>query len=141
VCLAEERDVVSKEKLMQTVWTDTFVTDDVLTRSISELRKIFADNPKKPHYIQTIPKGGYRLMLPVGEVRSPRPLEQKLPSKHESEATVTKRTLMALLSALLLTLLLTAYIVSRHSASAPERKRQVLAVLPFQNLSDDPQQE
>ena len=141
VCLAEERDVVSKEKLMQAVWTDTFVTDDVLTRSISELRKIFADNPKNPHYIQTIPKGGYRLMLPVGEVRSPRPLDQKLPSKHESEATVTRRTLMALLSALLLTLLFTAYIVSRHTASAPERKRQVLAVLPFQNLSDDPQQE
>src|SRR6185312_3356126 len=69
VCLAEEQDVVSKEKLMQAVWTDTFVTDDVLTRSVSELRKIFADSPKNPRYIQTIPKGGYRLMLPVDEVR------------------------------------------------------------------------
>jgi len=32
VCLAKSPGVVSKEKLMQTVWTDTFVTDDVLTR-------------------------------------------------------------------------------------------------------------
>jgi len=62
VCLAEAGDLVSKEALMQKVWADTFVTDDVLTRSISELRKAFADDPKHPRYIQTVPKGGYRLI-------------------------------------------------------------------------------
>src|SRR5947209_8442213 len=71
VCLAQARDVVSKEKLMRTVWADTFVTDDVLTRSISELRKIFADSPKDPRYIQTIPKGGYRLLVQPQTMRSP----------------------------------------------------------------------
>jgi len=30
-------EVVSKERLMQTVWADTFVTDEVLTNSIWEL--------------------------------------------------------------------------------------------------------
>ena len=69
--LAQARDVVSKEKLMRTVWADTFVTDDVLTRSISELRKIFADSPKDPRYIQTIPKGGYRLLVQPQTMRSP----------------------------------------------------------------------
>src|SRR5512133_2179558 len=40
VCLATEGGApVSKEKLLQTVWPNTFVTDDVLTRCISELRK------------------------------------------------------------------------------------------------------
>ena len=68
VCLAEARDVVSKETLMRTVWADTFVTDDVLTRSISELRKAFADDSKNPQYIQTIPKSGYRLVAPVEPV-------------------------------------------------------------------------
>ena len=62
VCLAEAGDLVSKEALMRKVWADTFVTDDVLTRSISELRKAFADDPKHPRYIQTVPKGGYRLI-------------------------------------------------------------------------------
>ena len=37
VCLAETGDVVSKDVLMSRVWADTFVTDDVLTRCISEL--------------------------------------------------------------------------------------------------------
>jgi DNA-binding winged helix-turn-helix (wHTH) protein len=44
----------------------TFVTDDVLTRCISELRRVFEDNPKKSRFIQTIPKRGYRLIAPVG---------------------------------------------------------------------------
>src|SRR5215471_17660734 len=70
VCLAEAADVVPKEKLMSTVWAGTFVTDDVLTRSISELRKVFEDDPKNPRYIQTIPKGGYRLMVPAEQPAS-----------------------------------------------------------------------
>src|SRR5689334_4813812 len=69
LCLAETCDVVSKEKLMRTVWADTFVSDDVLTRSISELRKIFGDSSKSPRYIQTIPKGGYRLMMRAEAVK------------------------------------------------------------------------
>src|SRR5262249_31764139 len=64
VCLAEAGDVVSKEVLMRKVWTDTFVTDDVLTRSMSALRKALADASKKPQPIQTNPKGAYRLIAP-----------------------------------------------------------------------------
>ena len=66
VCLtAHANEVVSKERLIQSVWTDTFVSDDVLTRSISELRRVFGDDPKESRYIQTIPKSGYRLIAPV----------------------------------------------------------------------------
>jgi Tol biopolymer transport system component/DNA-binding winged helix-turn-helix (wHTH) protein len=66
VCLAEHRgEVVLKEKLIRSVWSDTFVTDDVLTRSISELRKVFEDDSRDPRFIQTIPRSGYRLVAPV----------------------------------------------------------------------------
>jgi DNA-binding winged helix-turn-helix (wHTH) protein len=58
--------VLSKERLIQTVWPDTFVSDDALTRCISVLRREMRDDPHSPRYIQTIPKGGYRL---VAEVR------------------------------------------------------------------------
>src|SRR5581483_10081351 len=123
-----------------TVWTDTFVTDDVLTRSISELRKIFADNPKNPRFIQTIPTGGYRLMLPVGDVRS-RPVEQKSQATPNHEVPGKRRQLVALLVTLCLCLLLIAYVSVQRNSPGTAGKRQVLAVLPFQNLSDDPQQE
>jgi adenylate cyclase len=48
ICLAESGAVVSKDKLMRAVWADAFVTEDVLTRSISELRKAFADDARNP---------------------------------------------------------------------------------------------
>ena len=45
LCLAEHGDqVVPKERLMRAVWPDTFVSDDVLTRAISELRRVFGDD-------------------------------------------------------------------------------------------------
>jgi TolB-like protein len=66
VRLAESADdVVPKDRLLRAVWGDTFVTEDVLTRSISALRRAFRDNAQQPRFIQTIPKGGYRLIAPV----------------------------------------------------------------------------
>ncbi len=63
VCLAEKPgETVSKEQLIRKVWGNTFVTDDVLTRCISELRKALEDDPKNPQVIETIPRKGYRLM-------------------------------------------------------------------------------
>src|SRR5262245_37622086 len=66
VHLAEKAgQVVPKQRLLQDVWADTFVGDEVLSRAISELRRVFGDDPKVPRFIQTIPKGGYRLVAPV----------------------------------------------------------------------------
>jgi Tol biopolymer transport system component/DNA-binding winged helix-turn-helix (wHTH) protein len=66
VCLAEHAgQVVPKERLIRAVWPDTFVSDDVLTRSISELRRVFGDDAREPRVIQTIPKNGYRLIAGV----------------------------------------------------------------------------
>lgn len=57
--------VLSKEKLIESVWHDTFVGDDVLVRCISEIRYVFGDDPRSPFVIQTIPKAGYRLIASV----------------------------------------------------------------------------
>ena len=66
VCLAEHAgQVVPKDRLFHAAWPDTAVGDDVLTRAISELRRLFEDDPKQPRVIETIPKSGYRLIAPV----------------------------------------------------------------------------
>src|SRR6516162_674468 len=65
------------EELIQTVWPGTFVTDDVLKRCISELRRVFEDDAHEPHIIETIPKRGYRLLVPVDKV-------ELTPSNHAS---------------------------------------------------------
>ncbi len=65
--LIENRDrAVSKEELFQTVWPDTTVSDNALTRVIAQLRRELGDDAREPRYIQTIPTLGYRF---VGAVR------------------------------------------------------------------------
>lgn len=66
LCLAEHAgETLPKETIFRAVWPDTFVTDDVLTHSISELRRAFEDDAREQRIIQTIPKRGYRLVAPV----------------------------------------------------------------------------
>ena len=66
VCLAERAgQMVPKDRLLHSAWADTAVGDDVLTRAVSELRRLFEDDPKQPRVIETIPKSGYRLIAPV----------------------------------------------------------------------------
>lgn len=68
--LVEKRGhIVDKEELMQKVWPDTFVEEAGLTRNISSLRKVLGEELNKPHYIETIPKRGYRFIASVKELR------------------------------------------------------------------------
>lgn len=59
-------EVVTKEDLFRDVWQGTFVTEDVLTRAVGELRRAFQDDAARPRVIETIRKSGYRLIAPVG---------------------------------------------------------------------------
>jgi TolB-like protein/DNA-binding winged helix-turn-helix (wHTH) protein/Flp pilus assembly protein TadD len=70
VCLAERpMVVVSRKDLLDRVWGSlarrNHHADDNLNRCISELRHQLGDHPSDPHYIQTVPRRGYRLVLPV----------------------------------------------------------------------------
>lgn len=66
VCLAENAgEVVGREALIDRVWEGAFVSDDVLTRCIGELRKVFDDDPVDPRVVETMRKRGYRLIAPI----------------------------------------------------------------------------
>jgi TolB-like protein len=58
-------ETLSKEQLLQAVWPNIIVTEDVLKRCIGELRRAFGDDARNPHIIETIAKRGYRLLVPV----------------------------------------------------------------------------
>ena len=63
LALAERPNVVvTRDELMERVWAEVFVTDDVLNRAIRELRRVFDDNSSEPRVIETIRKRGYRLL-------------------------------------------------------------------------------
>jgi adenylate cyclase len=58
-------EVLSKREIIHSVWPDTYVSEEVLRYSISELRKAFGDDAKNPAVIQTIARRGYRLIAEV----------------------------------------------------------------------------
>jgi len=60
--------VVGKEQLMSEVWPDTYVEEANLTVNISALRKALGEGQSERQYIETVPKRGYRFILPVTEV-------------------------------------------------------------------------
>lgn len=59
-------EVLSRDELIENVWTRNVVTSHVVTQSISELRKSLKDGDDVSlEYIATVPKRGYKLTVPV----------------------------------------------------------------------------
>jgi DNA-binding winged helix-turn-helix (wHTH) protein len=62
-CLIRQRgQLVSKEMLIQTAWPDAVVSDASLTTCIRELRQVLGDDSKRPRYIETLHRRGYRFI-------------------------------------------------------------------------------
>ena len=67
ICLSDQAGrVMTRQQLLDAVWGQVVVCDDVLTRAVSDLRRALGDDSRRPALIETIPKHGYRL---VGEIR------------------------------------------------------------------------
>jgi Tol biopolymer transport system component/DNA-binding winged helix-turn-helix (wHTH) protein len=58
--------LVQKDTLLQEVWPDNFVEEGALNRSISVIRKLLGESIGR-EYIETVPKRGYRFVMPVRE--------------------------------------------------------------------------
>ena len=66
VVLAETApNVLSVAALLDRVWPNVVVVDNVVHRAIATLRKALGDNARAPRYLQSIPRRGYRLIAPV----------------------------------------------------------------------------
>jgi urea transport system substrate-binding protein len=57
--------LVTKQELLENIWRDTIVSDELLRGYIRELRETLGDDARKPRYIETIPARGYRFLLRV----------------------------------------------------------------------------
>jgi eukaryotic-like serine/threonine-protein kinase len=60
VLVRHNKQVVSKDDLMKTIWPDTFVEEANLSRNIFLLRKALGESPQDHQYIVTVPGHGYR---------------------------------------------------------------------------------
>jgi len=153
--------LVFKEELLQAVWGDTFVEDGNLTQHISHLRKALGDNSEDVRLIVTIARKGYQF---AGDVVASQPEAvtqgegqvscsersrtdaEPIPDSQRIEAVPGsakswRRELIVASSVFLLASV--GYMSWRHyqSTALPKTGRVMLAVLPFQNLTGDPNKE
>jgi adenylate cyclase len=114
--LVENADrVVTKEELINAIWPKVIVTDDVVAHCVSEVRQAIGDEA----IIKTMPRRGYRFAAPVLRLAAnlaaaPQPA---LPTAELPPAA------------------------PGFGAQSPQLDRPSIAVLPFANLSGDPQQD
>jgi len=57
--------LITQDELLDAVWPDTFVQPEVLKYQIADIRSILGDCPKKPLFIETLPRRGYRFVAKV----------------------------------------------------------------------------
>ena len=60
-------DPITPKELLEQVWPDTVVVDNVVHKAVAHLRRALGDDAQKPKYIETIPRRGYRLIAHVGK--------------------------------------------------------------------------
>jgi DNA-binding winged helix-turn-helix (wHTH) protein len=57
--------LITHELLLDTIWPETYVNPEILRKYILEIRKALGDDFKRPIFIETHPKRGYRFIAPV----------------------------------------------------------------------------
>jgi TolB-like protein/DNA-binding winged helix-turn-helix (wHTH) protein len=145
-------DVVNRDELQARLWpADTFVGfDEGINTAIRKLRIAFGDSADNPRFIETIPRRGYRFVAPVHDVdAAPPQLTESAAIGDATAALPTARPrsrrglVVALTASLLVVLASITYLLRRSHAPSQSivQKRVMLAVLPFQNMSNDPGQE
>lgn len=66
------QQLTSKEKIFETVWKDTIVTESALSQCIKDIRKALGDNAHNPRFIKTVAKHGYMFIAEVDPILSER---------------------------------------------------------------------
>ena len=148
VVLIEHRDrIVTKDELLERIWSGTVVEEGGLTRNISVLRKALGERPDDHQYVLTIPGRGYRFVADLREVAGVSARPQDLvpeglatAARPGGKRSVSRWVVLGGSAALAAGVLL--YLLRPMQAVEAGRPTiTALAVLPLDNLSGDPTQQ
>src|SRR5437868_4200239 len=70
LCLLVENSgrVLQKEEMMKSIWPDSYVEEATLAQNVFTLRRVLDESPVDAHYIETVPRRGYRFIADVSEI-------------------------------------------------------------------------
>lgn len=151
LCLvARAGEVVSIDELLSQVWAGVIVTPDSVYQAVTSLRRQLGDDPKRPAYIATVPRLGYRMVAPVGPwsepiptgpipvpqdaAAAPAPIKPTTPiPRRRFGAALRASTLLILVLALVS--LISIKLATRQIDAGATRTTMSVAVLPFLDLT------
>src|SRR5882757_9662830 len=132
--------LVTKDELLSKIWPDVIVTEDSLTRCVSEARAALGD--ARQAIIKTVSKRGYIFAGPVAEVPDDKVLPQGADAAPVARDVFQRRPRAILLIAVgVLALAATVWYAAIRERPTTEHPRLSLIVLPFANLNADPAQD
>lgn len=159
VLIQQSGRVLSKDELMDRIWPNSFVEEANLAQNISTLRKALGESSDGNKFIETLPKRGYRFIVPVRKVRvdvvseeavavieNAPAIETVAPSFPTESAPVAEpgiarprrrwQPILAGIAAVAIIFIAAAFWLSPLREQPPAQARR-LAVLPFRNLKPD----
>ena len=119
-------EVVTREEVQQRLWPgDTYVEfDRSLNTAVKRLRETLGDSASRPHFVETLPRRGYRFIAPVeGSRGAMQPSLARQPTPVPSEELVPKRKLrvqQVLLAVTVVTLFVVSFVHFRREPIAPQ---------------------
>ncbi len=150
--------LVTQTELLEALWPETYVNQEVLRKYILEIRKVLGDRPQNPEFIETVVKRGYRFIAPVTDA-SPVDLPdspalgareemrgvEAAPSNQESSSIQGAAWKSALMPALALVVVLVCVSgfawLTRSRSHASSLNNTSIAVLPLTDMSPGKDQE
>lgn len=153
-------EIVTREELRERIWPhNTFVDYELaLKKDVSRVREVLGDLPENPRYIETVPRRGYRFIGVIGDFPSlssspessrngpvvaaglmeqPKAKSPAGPNLHWKLAA----GFALVVSAAMLLWFNVGPLRTRIFARSSSAELRSIAVLPLQNLSNDPDQE
>jgi len=157
ILVERQGNIVTRQEIRQILWPDDTVVefDRSINVAMAILRKALADDADHPKYIETLARRGYRLIAPVewqqSSIAAQDLLEPQADTLARIEGQISEREprvpkpwrKAAVMGACAVILVVVGYMSWRHfrQVTPAGSKKIRLAVLPFANLTGDPNKE
>jgi DNA-binding winged helix-turn-helix (wHTH) protein len=85
--------LITHQELLDAIWPDTFVQQEVLSGYIRDLRAALGDSPSNPHFIETVTRRGYRFIAPIQQ----QTMEREKPAAPTSRKLVGRESVLSII--------------------------------------------
>jgi len=120
--------LVTQDELLEALWPETYVNQEVLRKYILEIRKVLGDRPEKPEFIETVTKRGYRFIATIVDESAP-VLDQSTEEPADLSTTEMKSGVAATEEAAIEDQAVRETAAPQQQASSGDRRMRKLAII------------